>query len=79
MSIFFDFAKAFDCVDNEILLKKLSRYGKKGITLNWFRSYLSDRKQFVSLNRHNSQFFSIKSGVDLGSTYGLFLFLVFLY
>ena len=78
VSLFLDFAKAFDYVDHEILLKKLCMYGRNGVALNWFKSYFADRKQFVSLNRHNSHFFSIKSGVPQGSIPGQLLFLIFI-
>ena len=76
MSIFSVFAKAFEFVVHEFLVKKLSRYGIRRTALNWFRSNLSDRKQFVSLNVHNSQFYSTKSGVTQGSYLGPILILV---
>jgi hypothetical protein len=37
--------KAFDCVRNKLLFKKLECYGVRSVLLNWFRSYLDDRKQ----------------------------------
>ena len=43
--LFLDFCKAFDCVNHEILLSKLNTYGILGITLDWVRSYLTDKKQ----------------------------------
>jgi hypothetical protein len=43
--IFCDFAKAFHCVNHEILPEKLLYYGVKGITANWFRSYLTENKK----------------------------------
>jgi hypothetical protein len=47
--IFYDLAKAFDCVNREILLTKLNFYGIQGIAAKWFRSYLTDRKQKVKV------------------------------
>ena len=72
--VFIDLQKAFDTVDHEILLKKLSHYGICGTALSLFRSYLTDRKQFVSLGGVNSAGKVIKHGVPQGSVLGPLLF-----
>ena len=45
LGVFIDLSKAFDSVDHNIILEKLSMYGVKGNNLKWFHSYLSNRKQ----------------------------------
>ena len=48
-SLFLDFRNAFDCVNHEILLSKLNTYGIRGITLDFFRTYLTNREQYVCI------------------------------
>ena len=76
--VFTDLQKAFNTVDHEILLKKLSHYGIRGTALSLFRSYLTDRKQFVSLGGVNSASKVIKYGVPQGSVLDLLLFLLYI-
>ena len=52
--IFTDLQKVFDTVDHEIILAKLNHYGIRGVSNNWFRSFLSDRQQIVYINGYDS-------------------------
>ena len=55
-----DFSKAFDMVEHSVLLKKLEHYGIRGPALKWMESYLSNRKQFVSINGTDSEPLDVK-------------------
>ena len=48
LGIFNDLSKAFDTVDHQVLIKKLQYYGIDGTALEWFKTYLSNRKQYIS-------------------------------
>ena len=78
IGIFLDFKKAFDTVNHDILLNKLFNYGIRGIALEWFKSYLSNRYQIVKYNNHESDPLKILCGVPQGSILGPLLFLVYI-
>ena len=76
--IFVDLQKAFDTVDHQILLKKLEHYGIRGTANDWFRSYLTGRKQYVSITGHDSEIRINEVGVPQGSVLGPLLFLIYI-
>ena len=76
--VFIDLKKAFDTVSHDILLQKMEHYGIKDMALAWFKSYLTDRKQFVSLDGVDSNIKFISCGVPQGSVLGPLLFLLYI-
>ena len=76
--VFIDLKKAFDTVNHNILLQKLEHYGIRDIALSWFRSYLTNRKQFVMVNGTDSATQLVTCGVPQGSVLGPLLFLIYI-
>ena len=76
LAVFMDFSKAFDTIDHNILLSKLYHYGFRGISYDWFASYLSNRKQYVSYQNIKSSNENVICGVPQGSILGPLLFIL---
>ena len=74
-----DLSAAFDTVDHQILLSRLSsRFGIKGAALQWFNSYLTNRKQFVYINDSRSSVKNLHCGVPQGSVLGPILYVLYI-
>ena len=77
--VLLDLSAAFDTIDHNILLNRLENYvGISGTALSWFKSYLSDRYQFVVVNEERSYRSQVQYGVPQGSVLGPLLFTLYM-
>ena len=76
--VFVDLQKAFDTADYQILSAKLNHYGIRGVSNDWFKSYLSNRNQYISIYGYESGLAALSCGVPQGSVLGPFLFLLYI-
>ena len=78
IGVFLDSSKAFDTVNHSNLLDKLYHYGIRGCAHSWFKSYLSNKHQFVTYNGMLSDKQMIRCSVPQGSILGPLLFVTYI-
>ena len=82
LGIFLDLSKAFDTLEHSVIFAKLNKYGIRGMVLDWFKSYLTDRKLSVKITtRKNlvvkSHSYNVNYSTPQGSCLGPLIFLIF--
>lgn len=80
--ILLDFSRAFDCLNTKLLLAKLSYYGVSDESLPWFRSFLTNRYQYVEIETEQGESLQsdvshLNKGTPQGSILSPILFIIF--
>ena len=76
--VFIDLKKAFDTIDHEILLLKLSNYRDDSTSLKLFESYLTNRRQKCKIIGKLSNSSLLTCSIPQGSSLGPLLFLIYI-
>jgi len=76
--LYVDFKKAFDSVPHIRLLKKLDAYGIKGKLWNWIKTFITNHKQRVCVNRLPSSWSNVINGMPQSSVLGPLFFIIYI-
>ena len=76
--MFLDLQKAFDTIDHETFLSKLEHSGIRGLPPKWFKTFLTERQQYVSINNSIPETLTNNHGVPQGSVLGPMLLLIYI-
>lgn len=76
--ILIDVRKAFDSCNHDVILSKLKCSGANQLTINWVKSYLTNRRQYVQINKTTTQEMLVNLGVGQGTVLGPLLFKLYL-
>ena len=76
--VFVDLQEAFGTVDHQIMLAKLNHYGIRGVSNDWFKSYLSNHNKYVFINGYESGPVALNCGIPQGSVLGSLLFSLYI-
>ena len=74
IAVFLDMSKLFDTIKHSVLFEKLHNCGIRGVALNWFKSYLTDRKLIVRFDNTDSDVYNVEYGTAQGSVLGPILY-----
>ena len=77
IATYIDLSKAFDSLQYDKLFRKMVSLGFQDNTLNWFKDYLTGRRQCVDIDGEQSEWLDVKLGVPQGSILGPILFLIY--
>ena len=73
-----DQSSAFDCVEHALLLQKLAYYSLSKEMIQWIKSYLEFRSNYVAIGTAKSRMYAVEHGVPQGSVLGPLLYLVYI-
>ena len=78
LDFFMDLISAYDCINHDILLKKLKLYGLDQMSRNWMKSFMVNRSQVVKINETLSEKISLKWGLPQGSCLSPLIYSVYI-